>query len=114
MAVAYMLAGHAGGVAHPDRRRGAGARLYGTAARRRAGAFKRRLEEGRGRLTLIASEIARFAATVLVDYAAAVRKIKDTRIQPEAVQDAAQQLQRLVGALSPRRRGRNCSTSRAT
>ena len=60
-------------------------------------AFKRRLEEGRGRLTLIASEIARLAATVLVDYAAAVRKIKDTRIQPEAVQDAAQQLQRLVG-----------------
>jgi len=30
-------------------------------------------------------------------YAAAARKIKDTKIQPEAVQDAAQQLQRLVG-----------------
>ena len=60
-------------------------------------AFKRRLEEGRGRLTLIANEVARLAGTVLVEYAAAARKIKDTKIQPEAVQDAAQQLQRLVG-----------------
>lgn len=60
-------------------------------------AFKRRLEEGRGRLTLIANEVARLAGTVLVEYAAAARKIKDTRIQPDAVQDAAQQLQRLVG-----------------
>jgi ATP-dependent helicase HrpA len=60
-------------------------------------AFKRRLEEGRGRLTLIANEVARLAGTVLVEYAAAARKIKDTKIQPDAVQDAAQQLQRLVG-----------------
>jgi len=60
-------------------------------------AFKRRLEEGRGRLTLIASEVARLAAAILAEYAAAARKIKDTRIQPEAVQDAQQQLQRLVG-----------------
>jgi ATP-dependent helicase HrpA len=60
-------------------------------------AFKRRLEEGRGRLTLIANEVARLASTILVEYAAAARKIKDTKIQPEAVQDAAQQLQRLVG-----------------
>jgi len=60
-------------------------------------AFKRRIEEGRGRLTLIASEVARLAASVLVEYAAAVRKIKDTKVAPDAVQDAAQQLQRLVG-----------------
>ncbi|MFM9923655.1 ATP-dependent RNA helicase HrpA [Variovorax sp. H27-G14] len=60
-------------------------------------AFKKRLEEGRGRLTLIANEVARLASTILVEYAGAARKIKDTRIQPEAVQDAAQQLQRLVG-----------------
>jgi ATP-dependent helicase HrpA len=60
-------------------------------------AFKRRLDEGRGRLTLIASEVARLAATILVEYAAAARKIKDTKIQPESVQDAAQQLQKLVG-----------------
>lgn len=60
-------------------------------------AFKKRLEEGRGRLTLIANEVARLAGVILVEYAAAARKIKDTKIQPEAVQDAAQQLQKLVG-----------------
>ena len=60
-------------------------------------AFKRRIDEGRGRLTLIANEVARLAAAILVDYAAAVRKIKDTKIQPDATADAAQQLQRLVG-----------------
>ncbi|MFI4926623.1 MAG: DUF3418 domain-containing protein, partial [Burkholderiales bacterium] len=58
--------------------------------------FQRRLDEGRGRLTLIANEVARLAATILGDYAAAARKIKETRIQPEATADAAQQLQRLV------------------
>jgi ATP-dependent helicase HrpA len=58
--------------------------------------FQRRLDEGRGRLTLIANEVARLAGTILVDYAAAARKIKDTRIQPEASADALQQLQRLV------------------
>jgi ATP-dependent helicase HrpA len=61
-----------------------------------AAAFQRRLEEGRGRLTLIANEVARLAATILAEYAAAARKIKDTKIQPEATADAAQQLQRLV------------------
>ncbi|MFC5500210.1 ATP-dependent RNA helicase HrpA [Caenimonas terrae] len=59
-------------------------------------AFKRRIEEGRGRLTLIANEVARLAATILLEYGAAVRKIKDTRIQPEATADALQQLQRLM------------------
>jgi ATP-dependent helicase HrpA len=58
--------------------------------------FQRRLDEGRGRLTLIANEVARLAATILADHAAAARKIKDTRIQPEATADALQQLQRLV------------------
>jgi ATP-dependent helicase HrpA len=62
-----------------------------------AAAFKRRIEEGRGRLTLIANEVARLAATVLAEYAIALRKIKDTRQAPEATQDATQQLQRLVG-----------------
>ncbi len=59
-------------------------------------AFKRRVDEGRGRLTLIANEVARLAATILVEYAAAVRKIKDTRNQPDATGDALQQLQRLM------------------
>ncbi|MFE8644316.1 ATP-dependent RNA helicase HrpA [Sphingomonas sp. NCPPB 2930] len=58
--------------------------------------FKKRLDEGRGRLTLIANEVARLAAGVLVEYAAAARKIKDTKVQPDAVADAHQQLQRLV------------------
>jgi ATP-dependent helicase HrpA len=58
--------------------------------------FQRRLDEGRGRLTLIASEVARLAGTILVEYAAAARKIKDTRNHPDATADAAQQLQRLV------------------
>jgi ATP-dependent helicase HrpA len=58
--------------------------------------FKRRLDEGRGRLTLIANEVARLAGTILAEYAAAARKIKDTRNHPEATADASQQLQRLV------------------
>ncbi len=59
--------------------------------------FKRRLEEGRGRLTLIANEVARLAATVLTEFAAASRKVKDTKTSPDSVADAVQQLQRLVG-----------------
>ena len=60
-------------------------------------AFKRRIDEGRGRLTLIANEVARLTGVILVDYAAAVRKIKDTKVQLDSTADAAQQLQRLVG-----------------
>ena len=58
--------------------------------------FKRRIDEGRGRLTLIANEVARLAGTILTEYAAAVRKIKDTRSQPDTTADASQQLQRLM------------------
>jgi len=58
--------------------------------------FRRRVDEGRGRLTLIANEVARLAATILAEYATAVRKIRDTRSQPDATGDASQQLQRLV------------------
>ncbi len=57
--------------------------------------FKRRLEEGRGRLTLIANEVARLAATILTEYAVAARKIKDTKNAPDATADCAHQLQRL-------------------
>jgi ATP-dependent helicase HrpA len=59
-------------------------------------AFKKRLEEGRGRLTLIANEVARLAGVILVEYAAAARKIKDTKNAPDAVADCTQQLQRLM------------------
>jgi ATP-dependent helicase HrpA len=58
--------------------------------------FKKRVEEGRGRLTLIASEVARLAGTILLEHASAVRKIKDTRNAPQATADCTQQLQRLV------------------
>ena len=58
--------------------------------------FKRRIDEGRGRLTLIATEVARLAGVILVEYASAARKIKDTRNAPEATADVAQQLARLM------------------
>ena len=58
--------------------------------------FKRRVDEGRARLTLIANEIARLAGVILTEYAAAARKIKDAKNAPEATKDAAEQLQRLV------------------
>ncbi len=58
-------------------------------------AFKRRVDEGRGRLTLIANEVARLAATILTEYATTARKIKDTKNAPEATADCAQQLARL-------------------
>jgi ATP-dependent helicase HrpA len=58
--------------------------------------FQRRVDEGRGRLTLIANEVARLCSTVLTEYASAARKIKDTKNAPEATADAAQQLQRLL------------------
>jgi ATP-dependent helicase HrpA len=59
-------------------------------------AFKRRVEEGRGRLTLIANEVARLAGIILLDHAAAARKIKDTKNAPDATADATQQINRLV------------------
>ncbi len=58
--------------------------------------FKKRIEEGRGRLTLIANEVARLAAVILIEFAAATRKIKDTKNAPEATADCTQQLQRLL------------------
>ncbi len=57
--------------------------------------FKKRLEEGRGRLTLIANEVARLAGVILIEYATAARKIKDTKNAPDATADCTQQLQRL-------------------
>ncbi|WP_341904259.1 ATP-dependent RNA helicase HrpA [Polaromonas sp. YR568] len=61
-----------------------------------AAAFKQRVDDGRGRLTLIASEVARLAAGILAEFAVAQRKIKDSKNAAEAAADAAQQLQRLV------------------
>ncbi|MEO8389688.1 ATP-dependent RNA helicase HrpA [Polaromonas sp.] len=58
--------------------------------------FKTRIDNGRGRLTLIASEVARLAAGILAEFAVAQRKIKDSKNAADAATDAAQQLQRLV------------------
>ncbi|MCE2676751.1 MAG: ATP-dependent RNA helicase HrpA [Burkholderiaceae bacterium] len=58
--------------------------------------FKRRTDEGRGRLTLIANEVARLASSVLSEFALAQRKIKDTKNAPDATADCTQQLQRLL------------------
>ena len=54
------------------------------------------MEEGRSRLTLIATEVARLAGVILLEYATALRKIKDSKNAPEATADASQQLQRLM------------------
>ncbi|MDI9333656.1 MAG: ATP-dependent RNA helicase HrpA [Cytophagales bacterium] len=59
-------------------------------------AFKRRVEEGRGRLTLIAGEVSRMVGRVLLEYAAALRKIKDNKAATEPVADIQQQLQKLM------------------
>ena len=58
--------------------------------------FKKRVDDGRGRLTLIASEVARLAGGILIEFAVTQRKIKDTKNAAEAALDTAQQLQRLV------------------
>ncbi len=58
--------------------------------------FKKRIEEGRGRLTLIANEVARLAGVILLEFATATRKIKDTKNAPDTTADCTQQLQRLV------------------
>jgi len=59
-------------------------------------AFKKRVDEGRGRLTLICTEVARLAAAILSEYAVAARKIKDSKNVPQATADAGQQLSRLM------------------
>jgi len=58
--------------------------------------FKKRIEEGRSRLNLIAQEVARAAHAVLQELANASRKLKDSRPPKEVADDIAAQLQRLV------------------
>ena len=62
-----------------------------------AASFKARLDEGRGRLTLIANEVARLGGTILTEYAAAARKLKDSKPPADVATDVGQQLARLVG-----------------
>jgi len=59
-------------------------------------AFTKRIEEGRGRLNLIAQEVARLAGTILTEYAAAARKLKDAKPPKDVTDDITAQLQRLM------------------
>jgi ATP-dependent helicase HrpA len=59
--------------------------------------FKARVDEGRARLNLIAAEVARQAGVVLVEHAAALRKLKDSKPPRDVADDVQAQLQRLVG-----------------
>jgi ATP-dependent helicase HrpA len=58
-------------------------------------AFAKRIEEGRTRLNLIAQEVARLAGVVLIEYAAATRKLKDSKAPKDVTEDITAQLQRL-------------------
>ena len=60
-------------------------------------AFKRVIEEGRARLNLIAQEVARQTGVILIEFAAAARKLKDTRAPKDVAEDIAAQLGALVG-----------------
>ena len=62
-----------------------------------AAAFAHRVEAGRSRLNLIANEVARMASQVLIEHAAATRKLRDSRPPKEVADDIAAQLARLVG-----------------
>jgi ATP-dependent helicase HrpA len=59
-------------------------------------AFHARIGEGRSRLNLIAQEVARLAGIVLLEYAAAQRKLKDSRAPKDVADDITAQLQRLM------------------
>ncbi|TSE36508.1 ATP-dependent RNA helicase HrpA [Tepidimonas charontis] len=64
---------------------------------RDADAFAQRLHEGRQRLGLIAQEVARQAATIVTEWAAAQRKLRDAKAPAATVADEQQHLQRLLG-----------------
>jgi ATP-dependent helicase HrpA len=58
--------------------------------------FRSRVDEGRSRLNLIAQEVARQTLTVLTEFSAAQRKLKDARPPKDVADDITAQLQRLV------------------
>lgn len=59
--------------------------------------FAQRRDEGRSRLTLLAQEIARLAATILAEYAALGKKLAQAKSFAAAHADMQQQLQALMG-----------------
>ncbi len=58
--------------------------------------FKSRMEEGRSRVNLIAQEVARLSGVILLEFAGALRKLRDSRPPGEVLDDVQAQLQRLV------------------
>jgi ATP-dependent helicase HrpA len=58
--------------------------------------FQTRIDEGRSRLSLIAQEVARSVGAALLEYAAAARKLKDSRAPKDVTDDITAQLHRLV------------------
>ncbi|VVD84234.1 ATP-dependent RNA helicase HrpA [Pandoraea horticolens] len=59
--------------------------------------FVARKDEGRGRLTLLAQEIARLAGQILTEYAALQKKLAQAKPFAQAYADMTAQLQRLIG-----------------
>ncbi|VVE13227.1 ATP-dependent RNA helicase HrpA [Pandoraea communis] len=59
--------------------------------------FVARKDEGRGRLTLLAQEIARLAGQILTEYAALHKKLAQAKPFAQAYADMTAQLQRLIG-----------------
>ena len=61
-----------------------------------ARSFRARVDEGRARLNLVAQEVARQSAVVLLEWSAVQRKLKDSRPSKEVADDIAAQLARLL------------------
>ena len=66
-----------------------------------AASFQTRVTEGRGRLTLIANEVARLCGAILTEHTAAQRKLKDSKPPADVATDVQQQLARLVSKRFP-------------
>lgn len=64
-----------------------------------AASFDLRIQEGRGRLQLIAQEIAKQSSVILTEYSLALRKLKDSKPAKTVQQDILGQLQSLMSRL---------------
>lgn len=62
-----------------------------------AAGFEQRVQEAKPRITLVAQEIARLAATILGEHAALTKKLATIKAQPQAADDIKAQCAALVG-----------------
>ncbi|MCK9507163.1 MAG: ATP-dependent RNA helicase HrpA [Pigmentiphaga sp.] len=60
-------------------------------------AFRQRTQEGKGRLGLLAQEVARLVAAILAEWSQVLKKIPQAKAWPDAVADIEQQLNQLMG-----------------